>query len=71
MKRIKASSNLKAEISMQGRCPKCTLVPPCKHFESSEQFFKTKTKLFNHEDWLLMSQNNREELIKAKKYAKR
>ena len=59
-KRIKEASDIKATMSLSGRCPKCTLPPPCKHFESSDQFFKTKTKLFNHEDWLLMSQQNRD-----------
>ena len=42
MKRIKGASNLKADMSLQGRCPKCTLPPPCKHFETADQFFKTK-----------------------------
>ena len=70
-RRKKHAADLKAEMSMNGRCPKCTLVPPCKHFTSAENFFKEKIQLFKHEDWLLMSQIHRDELIKQKRIEKR
>jgi len=28
---------MKGSLANKGRCPKCTLKPPCKHFESVEQ----------------------------------
>ena len=70
-KRKQQAADLKAKMSLNGRCPKCTLIPPCKHYQTSESFFKTKTQLFKHEDWLLMSQQNREELIKQKRIQKK
>ena len=30
----KASVNLQGQLLTQQRCPKCTLVPPCKHYRS-------------------------------------
>ena len=32
----KAASNLKADMMTSNRCPLCTLILPCKHFESQE-----------------------------------
>ena len=28
---------LKTELPNVGRCPKCTLKPPCKHYEKAEE----------------------------------
>lgn len=28
---------MKGTLALNGRCPKCTLKPPCKHFDSVEQ----------------------------------
>jgi len=28
---------LKGNLPSKGRCPKCTLKPPCKHFSSQEE----------------------------------
>jgi len=33
--KIKAAS-MKGTLANKGRCPKCTLRPPCKHFDSVE-----------------------------------
>ena len=33
----KAAVNLQSELIFNNRCPKCTLVPPCKHYEKVEQ----------------------------------
>jgi len=29
--------NLKSNLPSSGRCPKCTLKPPCKHYSDSTQ----------------------------------
>ena len=31
------AASMKGTLALNGRCPKCTLKPPCKHFESIEQ----------------------------------
>ena len=61
--RKKAACNMKADLIREDRCPKCTLKPPCKHYESAEHFFTRKTVLLSQEDWLLMDQDNRDTLI--------
>ena len=70
MKRKKAACDFKAELTLQERCPKCTLKPPCQHFDKPEQIFKKHQRaLFKQDEWLLMSQYNRDLLIRAKKAA--
>lgn len=32
----KNAASMKGGLANRGRCPKCTLKPPCKHFESME-----------------------------------
>ena len=35
---LKSSAvNLQGDLIFNNRCPKCTLVPPCKHFSSVEE----------------------------------
>ena len=36
MNRRKLASDFKAELTLQERCPKCTLKPPCQHFERAD-----------------------------------
>ena len=43
----KAASNLKADMMSGERCPLCTLQIPCKHFESLDQLYSQRSKLFN------------------------
>ena len=31
------AASMKGTLALNGRCPKCTLKPPCKHFDSIEQ----------------------------------
>ena len=31
-----AANHLKQNLSKSGRCPVCTLPPPCKHYKSSQ-----------------------------------
>ena len=57
---------MKAHLALSQRCPKCTLTIPCKHFQDSSDLFKHKTQLFKQDEWLLMSQQNRDQLIRAK-----
>ena len=38
LSRMKQASDLKAKLTLNSRCPKCTLVPPCKHFDNPHQF---------------------------------
>ena len=33
-----AADEMVANISMQGRCPICTLIPPCNHYLTSSEF---------------------------------
>jgi hypothetical protein len=35
-----AALGMKGSLVQNGRCPKCTLKPPCKHFESPEDIPK-------------------------------
>ena len=58
---------MKADLIRGDRCPKCTLKPPCKHYESAIHFFTRKTVLLSQEDWLLMDQDNRDGLIQLKR----
>ena len=32
----KAANNLKNNLHKSGRCPICTLIPPCKHYKKSD-----------------------------------
>jgi hypothetical protein len=32
----KKAANMKGTLAHNGRCPKCTLKPPCKHYDSLE-----------------------------------
>jgi hypothetical protein len=65
--RKKAACNMKADLIRGDRCPKCTLKPPCKHYENAVHFFTRKTVLLSQEDWLLMDQDNRDGLIQLKR----
>ena len=53
MRLKKAGCELKGDLVLNERCPKCTLIPPCSHFESRENLFEKK--LFKRDDWLLMT----------------
>lgn len=33
----KAATTLKSQLPRAGRCPVCTLIPPCKHYQRSEE----------------------------------
>ena len=35
---------MKGNLANNGRCPKCTLKPPCKHYESIEQMMGSQTQ---------------------------
>jgi hypothetical protein len=39
-----AADGIKNKILSEGRCPVCTLKPPCKHYESSDTIPKTESK---------------------------
>ena len=60
----KAASNLKSQALCDGRCPLCTLPVPCKHFTSETQMYQQRQKLFKTHEWGLLSQDNRNALIK-------
>ena len=49
------------------RCPLCTLTLPCKHFESKAQLYLHRGKLFRKQEWALLTQENRNALIKIKR----
>uniref|UniRef100_A0A7S3CJU8 Uncharacterized protein n=1 Tax=Strombidium rassoulzadegani TaxID=1082188 RepID=A0A7S3CJU8_9SPIT len=68
--RQKKGSDFKASLSLNDRCPKCTLRPPCKHYESSEEFFRGKSNLFSQQDWKTMSQEMRDNLLLVKRQLK-
>jgi hypothetical protein len=40
----KKAANLKGSLATNGRCPKCTLKPPCKHYDSLEALNGASTK---------------------------
>lgn len=46
----KNSAKVKQQSLTSGRCPKCTLKMPCKHYESAEQLF-SRGKLFRKQEW--------------------
>ena len=46
----KNSAKVKTKCLISGRCPKCTLSMPCKHYESTEQLF-SHGKLFSKQEW--------------------
>ena len=41
----KAAINLQGELLVQRRCPKCTLVPPCQHYQSSDKIVSDAQRL--------------------------
>ena len=51
-----AALGMKGTLVQNGRCPKCTLKPPCKHYERSEDIAsqpsesgaKPKSDIFQH-----------------------
>ena len=68
LNRQKAATDFKAQLALKDRCPKCTLVPPCKHFNSAAEFFnRSNGPLFKQSEWIMMNQMNRDLLIRAKK----
>lgn len=48
------------------RCPLCTLELPCRHFESQEQLYTQRGKLFKKAEWSLLTQENRNVIIRLK-----
>jgi len=61
----KQSAHIKTQSLMNGRCPKCTLKLPCKHYESTEQLTKVG-KLFKRNEWNSMNKEHRDAMIKFK-----
>jgi hypothetical protein len=48
----------------RARCPKCTLLPPCKHYSSSEAILKDASDIFNGSEFKkVIPPNKRESLI--------
>ena len=39
--------NLQGDLIYNMRCPKCTLMPPCKHYESSESIIGDANKMIH------------------------
>jgi len=43
--------NLQADLVYNQRCPKCTLMPPCKHYESSDHIMNEATKYLHSDNF--------------------
>jgi len=41
---LEKTASMKGNLANNGRCPKCTLKPPCKHYESVEQLMGTQSQ---------------------------
>jgi hypothetical protein len=46
----KSSAQVKSKCLTQGRCPKCTLKIPCKHYSSAEEMF-SRGKIYKKHEW--------------------
>jgi len=40
--------NLQGDLIYNKRCPKCTLIPPCKHYVSQEEMVEEANKFMNN-----------------------
>ena len=55
---------LSGNMLSQARCPKCTLMPPCKHYTSSEGILKDATDIMNDPEYKkVITPHKRENLI--------
>lgn len=43
--------NLQGDMLLNHRCPKCTLVPPCKHYDSSEEFMTNLNSILSQTEF--------------------
>lgn len=60
----KRSIMLRGTMIGQARCPKCTLQPPCKHYESPDQIMKDAPDIFQEpEVKLVIPPHKRENLL--------
>ncbi|CDW89160.1 UNKNOWN [Stylonychia lemnae] len=62
----KAAVNLQGDMIFNQRCPKCTLQPPCKHYQSSEQIIQEGTHLIQQQQFRQhLSPKKREVILKT------
>ena len=63
-----AAIHLQGELLVHHRCPKCTLLPPCAHYESPEKVGQDAPKYVQSEAFkLALSPSKRNNLIKMVK----
>ncbi len=63
-----AAINLQGELMVYNRCPKCTLVPPCAHYESPDNIANIAPKLMQSPPFKsVLSPTKRNNLLKMVK----
>jgi len=61
---------LQSALLVQQRCPKCTLVPPCKHYNSAVEVSNDADSIINSAGFkTIMSPSKRENLLRKVKEA--
>ena len=47
----KNATQLRADMMGKARCPTCTLVPPCQHFQSQQEIVTSASKIMGQKDF--------------------
>ena len=64
----KAAVSLQGELLVHKRCPKCTLIPPCAHYESAEKIVSDAPKIMGSPKFKeVLSPSKRNNLLKMVK----
>ena len=64
----KAAVHLQGELMVHRRCPKCTLIPPCAHYETPEKIVQDASRTINTEAFKdALSPSKRNTLLKMVK----